>query len=83
MYEKVFRATSSLGFFNTHQWTFVSENSLQIRSKMSPADRQTFEFDVRQLNWRAYFETYIQGIRQWVLKDDPSTIPQARKILIR
>lgn len=50
---------------------------------MSVSDQQEFSFDVRQLDWRTYFETYIQGIRQFILKDDPSTLPQARKLLVR
>jgi fatty acyl-CoA reductase len=83
LYERVFRAISNLGFFNSHQWQFVSENSLTIQSKMSTADRKIFDFDVRQLNWRSYFETYVQGIRLFILKDDPSTLPQARKTLVR
>uniref|UniRef100_A0A0P6D5V9 Fatty acyl-CoA reductase n=1 Tax=Daphnia magna TaxID=35525 RepID=A0A0P6D5V9_9CRUS len=83
LYERVFKATSSLGFFNSHQWQFVSENSLKIRSQMSTSDQHAFDFDVRHLNWRTYFETYVQGIRQFILKDDPSTLPQARKLLVR
>lgn len=50
---------------------------------MSESDRRVFNFDVREIDWRAYFETYVQGIRQWILKDDPSTLPQARKTLVR
>lgn len=50
---------------------------------MTASDQQEFDFDVRNLNWRTYFETYVQGIRQWILKDDPSTLPQARKTLVR
>lgn len=83
LYDRVFRATSSLGFFNSQQWQFISENALLVRSRMSAVDIQTFDFDVRQLHWPTYFESYVQGIRQWILKDDPSTIPQARKTLAR
>lgn len=46
---------------------------------MSPNDRETFDLDVRNLNWSSYIETYLLGIRKYLAKDDPETIDEARQ----
>ncbi|EFX77101.1 hypothetical protein DAPPUDRAFT_54566 [Daphnia pulex] len=76
---KAFRALSAFDFFFSKQWKFISKNSDGIWSKMSAKDRQIFYFNVRDINWRAYFETYILGTRRFILKDDISTLPEAKK----
>jgi fatty acyl-CoA reductase len=79
LYKKAFRALSAFEFFFSKQWIFLSKNSDGIWSKMSTKDRQIFYFNVRDINWRAYFETYILGTRRFILKDDISTLPEAKK----
>ena len=51
--------------------------------KMSFEDRQIFYFDVRDIDWQHYFDVYIQGTRRFILKDDISSLPEARKNLNR
>ena len=48
---------------------------------MSAEDRRVFYFDVRKINWPLYLEKYALGARQFILKDDPSSLPVARKKL--
>lgn len=79
LYRKAFRALSAFEFFFSKQWIFISKNPEVIWSKLSTRDRQMFYFNVREINWRAYFETYILGTRRYILKDDISTLPQAKK----
>lgn len=42
---------------------------------------QTFNFDVRQLNWPEYIENYCIGTKKYVLNEDMSDIPAARQHL--
>lgn len=42
---------------------------------------QTFNFDVRQLNWPEYIENYCLGTKKYVLNEDMSDIPAARQHL--
>jgi len=83
LYDKAHRAISCLDFFTTHQWRFVSDNPIRLLEHLSDSDRRTFDFDVRNINWNTYIETYILGARRFILKDDLSTLPQARKNLSR
>lgn len=34
-----------------------------------------------QMDWRAYIKSYALGLRTFVAKDPPETIPKARKLL--
>jgi len=83
MYERADRAFAALQFFTTHQWRFISNNPILLMDKMSAQDRNIFYFDVRDINWEQYFETYILGARRFILKDDPSSLSIARSNLKR
>ena len=50
---------------------------------MSPEDQELFNFDLHQLDLQGYFEGYCRGIKQFILKDDMSKMPQARKQITR
>lgn len=83
LYDRAHRAISCLDFFTTHQWQFVSENPIRLLDYLSDADKETFYFDVRQIDWNEYIETYVLGARRFILKDDMSTLSDARKNLNR
>ncbi|XP_057376134.1 putative fatty acyl-CoA reductase CG5065 [Daphnia carinata] len=83
LYSKASKAFSIYDFFTTHQWRFISKNPLRLMEEMSVEDRDLFDFDVRKINWQNYFETYILGLRLYVLKDDISSLPLAKNNLNR
>lgn len=80
---KLQKAVSCLEYFTTHEWRFNNENMLRLLGQMSPADRKIFDFNINDLDWRTYIESYVLGTRKFVLKDDPSTFPTAKKHLRR
>jgi fatty acyl-CoA reductase len=80
---KADKAIASLEFFTTHQWRFISDNPIHLLEEMTTKDQEMFYFDVRNINWQSYLENYILGIRQFTLKDDPTTLPAARTNLKR
>lgn len=60
------------------EWNFTfSVHNLLIVSPIL----QTFNFDVRQLNWPEYIENYCIGTKKYVLNEDMSDIPAARQHL--
>ncbi len=73
---------SCLNFYTIRQWRFVSDNAIRLLDKMSTEDRETFYFDVRQINWREYIRNYVAGTRKYILKD-MSTSEEARVIIKR
>ena len=56
----------------------------QVNSKSTTFsdDQHPFPMDIGQLDWEQYFENYVLGIRKYLLKENPDTIPEARKTLL-
>lgn len=75
---KLNKAARCLEYFSTQQWNFRDNNVRRLGEQLSPEDRLTFMFDVRQIDWPSYLENYILGIRQFILKQSPETLPAAR-----
>jgi len=78
VYDKVHRALSCLDFYMNRQWQFNSNNLVKLIDVMSEEDRQTFDFDVRTIDWQSYMQAYVIGTRQFILKEDLSTLPAGR-----
>ncbi|KAL0122058.1 hypothetical protein PUN28_007086 [Cardiocondyla obscurior] len=75
---KLSKAAKCLEYFSTKQWNFRDDNVRRLGEQLSPEDRETFMFDVRQIDWPSYLKHYILGIRQFILKENPDTLPAAR-----
>ncbi|XP_014485818.1 PREDICTED: putative fatty acyl-CoA reductase CG5065 [Dinoponera quadriceps] len=80
---KLYKATKCLQYFSTHQWNFRDDNVRRLGEQLSPEDREIFMFDVKQIDWTSYLEHYILGIRQFILKESPDTLPAARSHITR
>ncbi|KAK3907438.1 Putative fatty acyl-CoA reductase [Frankliniella fusca] len=75
---KLSKAIKCLQFFTTGEWQFTDDNVQALMREMTPADRKVFDFDVREVDWDSYLNMYVLGIRKFILKEDPSTFPEAR-----
>lgn len=65
---------SCLEFYTMRQWHFVSRNP-------AAEDRSTYNFDVQKINWESYMESYVLGVRKYLLKEDSSTLDLRRSNL--
>ncbi|XP_046651749.1 putative fatty acyl-CoA reductase CG5065 [Daphnia pulicaria] len=83
LYQRTHKVMSCVEFYNLREWQFVSRNASYLMGKMSDDDRNTFNFDVRQIDWESYLEVYVSGVRQFLIKDDLGTLPAARNNLKR
>uniref|UniRef100_A0A182P7M6 Fatty acyl-CoA reductase n=1 Tax=Anopheles epiroticus TaxID=199890 RepID=A0A182P7M6_9DIPT len=78
------RAADTGEFFAMHEWTFRNGN-LRRLGNLVRRDRaaEAFRCDVTGLDWEAYIEAYMLGIRRFVLKDGEESLEQARGKLRR
>ncbi len=83
VYQKVHRSIAALEYFTINEWTFRNQNQLMIFDEMSLADKEIFCTDIRKIDWSTYMELYVLGVRQYLLKEKPETLPEARKRLRR
>lgn len=83
---KRFKLAADTGtYFAMHEWNFEAKNLRRIirAARETQLDAQEFHCDMSNMDWDEYMEKYMMGIRTFVLKDDISSMPQARKKLQR
>lgn len=81
--DKLEKAAKCLEYFTTKEWNFKDDNVRKLCSSLSAEDKQKFDFDVRNINWESYIENYIIGIRKFIFKESPVSLPKARAQLNR
>ncbi|XP_041447191.1 uncharacterized protein LOC399063 isoform X1 [Xenopus laevis] len=78
---RLHRAMMLLEYFTSNSWVWNNENTNMLMSQLSPEDKKVFNFDVRQLHWAEYMENYCMGTKKYVLNEEMSGLPAARKHL--
>ncbi|XP_075233045.1 fatty acyl-CoA reductase wat-like isoform X1 [Lycorma delicatula] len=79
MIQKVDKLSELLSYFCKRQWDFSNKNTQDLWKSLDQKDKEIFPFNVEDINWEEYFYNYMRGIRQYLLKDDLSTVPAAKK----
>ncbi|XP_075227257.1 fatty acyl-CoA reductase wat-like [Lycorma delicatula] len=77
--EKVDKFLQSISYFCIRQWDLSNKNTQDLWKSLDQKDKEIFPFNVEDINWEEYLCDYMRGIRQYMLKDDLSTIPAAKK----
>ncbi|KAL6433467.1 hypothetical protein ACFW04_006534 [Cataglyphis niger] len=71
-----------LQYYTMKQWIFCNDNLRDLHYRLCSSDKETFFMDTKLISWNEYLLTYILGTRQYYLKDDPSTLPRARRVFM-
>jgi len=78
---KMSKAMSALEYFTQNEWRWSVDNVVQLQEQLGEMDRKIFNFDITDVNWKQYVDTYVQGVRKFVFKEDESTIPDSKLYL--
>ncbi|KAL7862618.1 hypothetical protein SRHO_G00116020 [Serrasalmus rhombeus] len=78
---RLHKAMMVLEYFTSHSWVWNTDNVTMLLNQLGPEDRKVFNFDVRQLHWAEYMENYCMGTKKYVLNEELSGLPAARKHL--
>ena len=54
------KSTAALETFTTNSWGWSHANMDKLWAELSEEDRQLFHFDIRELEWIQYLETYVK-----------------------
>jgi fatty acyl-CoA reductase len=68
-------------YYTTRKWNFKNANMLELHQGLSEKDKELFNFDLSVVNYEDYIENYVLGIRHYLFKEKPETLPKARKTL--
>lgn len=78
IYKKIHKFMDVLNYFTLKEWDFTNDNVKALHKKMTPEDRENFHCNMMEVCWDTYFQTYIVGIRVYLIKDPLDTLPEAR-----
>lgn len=70
-----------LQYFTTRQWVFHNDKLIALRDSMNPIDRQIYNLDFEKIDIVSYLTDCVLGARQYLMKEDLSTLPRCRQIL--
>ncbi|XP_005180105.1 fatty acyl-CoA reductase wat [Musca domestica] len=80
-YKKIHSQCAMLRYFLAFDFTFDMKNCYNLWDSMSPEDQKLYNFDMANLVWSKYFYDNISGMRRFVAKQDPASIPEGKKKL--
>ncbi|NXJ77863.1 FACR1 reductase, partial [Trogon melanurus] len=78
---KLHKSLMLLQYFSTQSWDWSSDNMNMLMSHLNTEDKKLYNFDVRQLHWSEYIESYCLGAKKYLLNEDMSGIPAAKQHL--
>ncbi|EDS29031.1 fatty acyl-CoA reductase 1 [Culex quinquefasciatus] len=79
--KKISQGLNMLQYYTTKQWVFKNDQMYAMYNRLSAKDQETFFLDIAHLDYSTYFLNYVLGIRQYVLKEPPETMPKAKRLL--
>lgn len=82
-YQKIHKQCDMLRYFVENEWTFDMTNTKHMWNLMTPSDKELFNFDMVAFDWSEYSINSLWGMRKYLAKEEPDTIPKARKLLKR
>lgn len=66
-------------FVSINQWQYEDTNMNNLCKEIKDMnEKNMFNVDVQDIRWEDYFKNFLLGIRQFMLKDNPDTLLQAR-----
>ncbi|XP_015125320.1 fatty acyl-CoA reductase wat isoform X2 [Diachasma alloeum] len=83
MYRNIHTFLDAINYFDTRTWKFSNENTRGLWENLTPEDKQLFPFSMMDFDWNDYLYKCSAGLRRYWFKDDPSTIPVAKKRMAR
>ncbi|KAF4514180.1 UNVERIFIED_CONTAM: hypothetical protein B566_EDAN019345 [Ephemera danica] len=72
-----------LQYYTTKEWVFRAEKILQISAQLPIEEQEKFNTDASRVDYDAYMREAMLGTRKYILKDDLSTLPKARRHMRR
>ncbi|XP_075221350.1 fatty acyl-CoA reductase wat-like [Lycorma delicatula] len=81
--KKINKFMDVISYFSLRQWEFSDNNTQDLWHSLDERDKEIFPFNSKDLKWEKYINIYVRGIRQYLIKDDLSTIPEGIKRLQR
>uniref|UniRef100_A0A1B6IPD6 Fatty acyl-CoA reductase C-terminal domain-containing protein n=2 Tax=Homalodisca liturata TaxID=320908 RepID=A0A1B6IPD6_9HEMI len=78
---KIATGLEVLQYFTTRQWHFKNDKLLALREELKGADKEMFAMPFEEVKIEPYMKDCILGARHYLMKEDPASLPRARRTL--
>lgn len=69
IYRRTRLMIDALAPFTGHHWSIEDSNVRALYRRLSSVDREVFSFDITQVNWREYMDSYVIGTRVFAMNE--------------
>ncbi|XP_065346654.1 fatty acyl-CoA reductase 1-like [Cloeon dipterum] len=83
IYDKLHLNMDAVWHFMLKDYKFKHENFTNLYSSMSEEIKEKYPCNVEMIDWSTVCRSYNLGARKYLLKQDPSTIPAAKRRMSR
>lgn len=66
---KLKKVVEAVKFFLLNEWKFSDNNIRNLYNTMTPEDKETFNFDVKTINWETCIRDYVLGARKYLITE--------------
>ncbi|KAF7282347.1 hypothetical protein GWI33_002787 [Rhynchophorus ferrugineus] len=70
IYSKMYKVTSVLLYFVSHEWKIKNDNVAALWKKLSPSDQTLYNFDLQSIDRDEYFYNIMTGLKKYTLKEE-------------
>lgn len=74
---------SATSYFPVREWNFHNDYVTSLWERLPENDKKLFNFDMSSVDWNLLFKNKLNGIRTFLFKDTPDTLPAARRKMFR
>lgn len=83
VYKTINKSLQTYQFFISNEWSWDNAVYSQVLKAIPNDEKETFDFDMRKIDWETYYRALTIGIKVYVLKDDLNELPKARRLMQR
>jgi fatty acyl-CoA reductase len=83
VYKKMNSSLQTFEFFISNEWNWSNSVYSRILQSIPSDEKETFDFDMRKIDWENYYRALTLGIKVYVVKDDMKELPKARRLIHR
>lgn len=76
---KIHDGLNLLQFFTVRPWIFTSQNFLDLEKELSDVDKKIFNINLKVMEIDEYMLVAVLGARQYLMKEDLSSLPRCRR----
>jgi len=67
--KRLSKFSETFRYFSENVWIFATDNSEELFQRMTPEEKEVFNFDASKLDWEDYLMRYAYGLRTYALNE--------------